>query len=326
MGFQALTLDRLSAAYTDTVCAERYALQRTLDHADFLHVAGNLRQIDIDQEVGERLILEVAYAAGDIGIAFVIGTRQRLAYFVPQLTPSLPQLVLEMRVLAAPGLPIGSSGIVRLGCHALIQQPRCPLGGGAGWRVVCYGPGMARGYSGSGGRFGGKSYGGYGTTGDYGYGAWGDYGASQFGGGAEEDTRGPRERRRLTPEEYWQRYFSQASYEGRTRGDDTGDRFVPPDAPTGGERPAHRMAGPSRHPLAPRGIRRSDAELYEDICEALLQRDDVDSSDVTVAVREGEVTLDGSVPERGMRYLIEDPAAGHPAVTDVDNRIKVRKT
>lgn len=152
------------------------------------------------------------------------------------------------------------------------------------------------------------------------------YGDSQFGGGAEEeDAREPRGRRRLTPEEYWQRYFAPASYEGRTRGEDTGDRFVPPEPPSGGAQPAHRMAGPSRHPLAPRGIRRSDPELYEDICVALLHRDDLDSSDVTVAVREGEVTLDGSVPERSMRYLIEDLAAGHPAVRDVDNRIKVRK-
>lgn len=71
----------------------------------------------------------------------------------------------------------------------------------------------------------GRSYGGYGTTGGYGYGAWGHYGESQFGGGAEEERPA---RRRLTPEEYWQRYFAPASYEGRTRGDDTGDRFVPP--------------------------------------------------------------------------------------------------
>lgn len=56
-----------------------------------------------------------------------------------------------------------------------------------------------------------------------------------------------------------------------------------------------------------------------------MQRDDVDSSEVTVAVHEGEVTLDGSVPERCMRYLIEDLAAGHPAVRDVDNRISVRR-
>lgn len=185
---------------------------------------------------------------------------------------------------------------------------------------------MGRGYSGSGGRFGGRSYGGYGTTGDYGYGARGDYGQSQFGGGAEEGPGETAPQRRPTPEEYWQRYFAPGSYEGRTRGDDTGDRFVPPDASRGGARPAHRMRGPSRHPLAPRRIQRSDAQLYEDICEALLRRDDVDCSDVSIAVREGEVTLDGSVPQRSMRYLIEDLAAGHPAVRDVDNRIKVRRS
>jgi BON domain len=198
---------------------------------------------------------------------------------------------------------------------------RARLGG----RAFCYAPAMGRGYSGSGGRGGGRSYGGYGTTGDYGYGAWGNYGESQFGGGTEEDPAEPRGRRRLTPEEYWARYFAPGSYEGRTRGDDTSDRFVAPAAPGGDDQPAHRMAGPSRHPLAPREIRRSDAQLYEDICEALLQRDDVDSSDVTVVVREGGVALDGSVPQRGMRYLIEDLAAGHPAARDVDNRIKVRK-
>ena len=76
---------------------------------------------------------------------------------------------------------------------------------------------MGRGYSSSAGRFGGRSYGGYGTTGDYGYGASGHYGESQFGGGAEEDPREAPQRRRLTPEEYWQRYFAPASYEGRTR-------------------------------------------------------------------------------------------------------------
>lgn len=35
--------------------------------------------------------------------------------------------------------------------------------------------------------------------------------------------------------------------------------------------------------------------------------------------------LEGSLPQRCMRYLIEDLAAGHPAVRDVGNRIRVRK-
>jgi len=151
---------------------------------------------------------------------------------------------------------------------------------------------MGRGYSGSDGRFGERSYGGCGTTGDYGYGVSGHHGESQFGGGAEEEP---------------------------------GQRFIAPEAGESGAPPVQRNAGPSRHPRTPRDIRRSDAEVYEDICEALVERDDVDSSDVTVAVLESEVTLEGSVPERFMRYLIEDLAAGHPSVRDVENRIKVRK-
>lgn len=185
---------------------------------------------------------------------------------------------------------------------------------------------MARGYSGARGRLDGRSYGGYGTTGDYGYGASGQYGESRFGG-LNEDPGASAERRRLRPEEYWQRYFGLSSYEGRTRGDDAADRFASPEAARGGsDGHAHRRAGPSRHPIAPRPIRRSDPELYEDICEALTERRDVDSSEVTVAVHDGEVLLEGSVPQRRMRYLIEDLAAGHPSVRDVDNKIRVRKS
>jgi hypothetical protein len=33
----------------------------------------------------------------------------------------------------------------------------------------------------------------------------------------------------------------------------------------------------------------------------------------------------GSVPERGMRSVIEDLGAGHPAARDIHNRIEVRK-
>ena len=70
---------------------------------------------------------------------------------------------------------------------------------------------------------------------------------------------------------------------------------------------------------------RSDAELCQDICEELMRRHEGDSSDVSVTLREGEVMLEESVPPRAMRCLIEDLAAGHPAVRDVDNRIRVRE-
>src|SRR5579863_10020382 len=83
MSFEALTLDRLSATDADAVGAECDAPQRALDRSDFVHVTRDLGQIDIDQKVSEALILEIAHTAGDIGVAFVVGARQRLTHLVP---------------------------------------------------------------------------------------------------------------------------------------------------------------------------------------------------------------------------------------------------
>ena len=81
---------------------------------------------------------------------------------------------------------------------------------------------------------------------------------------------------------------------------------------------AHSEAQP-----APKGSRRSDERIREDICEALIREVRVDVSEVTVEVRDGHVTLDGAVPMRRMRYIIEDVAAACRGVNDVDNRIRV---
>ena len=93
---ESLTLDGLTTTDADTVRAQRNALQGALDRSDFLHIAGDLRQVDVDQQVGKGLILQIADAAGNIGIAFVVGPREHLARLVPQFAPSIPQLVLEV--------------------------------------------------------------------------------------------------------------------------------------------------------------------------------------------------------------------------------------
>jgi osmotically-inducible protein OsmY len=80
---------------------------------------------------------------------------------------------------------------------------------------------------------------------------------------------------------------------------------------------------PSAAPHGPRGYRRSDERIYEDVCEALIREPRVDVSDVTVEVRDGTVELGGHVPVRRMRYIIEDVAAACRGVKDVDNRISV---
>jgi osmotically-inducible protein OsmY len=83
---------------------------------------------------------------------------------------------------------------------------------------------------------------------------------------------------------------------------------------------AHSEAQP-----APQGSRRSDECIREDICEALIREMRVDVSEVTVEVRDGHVTLDGAVPVRRMRYIIEDVAAACSGVNDVENRVRVAR-
>jgi hypothetical protein len=73
----------------------------------------------------------------------------------------------------------------------------------------------------------------------------------------------------------------------------------------------------------PKGYRRSDERIREDVCEALMSAVHLDASDVTVDVGEGVVTLQGIVPERRMKHAIEDIAAGCRGVSDVENRIRV---
>lgn len=84
------------------------------------------------------------------------------------------------------------------------------------------------------------------------------------------------------------------------------------------DRPAHVGRGP-------RGYQRSDERIMEDIAERLMREDSVDVRDVELHVSGGHVTLEGTVPERRMRYAIEDIAAECAGVRDVDNRIRVRR-
>jgi hypothetical protein len=73
----------------------------------------------------------------------------------------------------------------------------------------------------------------------------------------------------------------------------------------------------------PKGYRRSDARIQEFICERLVRYHWLDVSEVSVAVQDGEVSLEGTVPERRMKHEIEDVAAGCWGVREVHNRIHV---
>jgi len=58
--------------------------------------------------------------------------------------------------------------------------------------------------------------------------------------------------------------------------------------------------------LGPLRRQRSDAWLLEEISERLMAAPDIDASEIEVEVKDGEVILSGSVPDRRMKYMAED--------------------
>lgn len=76
----------------------------------------------------------------------------------------------------------------------------------------------------------------------------------------------------------------------------------------------------------PKGYIRSDERIKDDVCEHLYHSRHVDVSEVSVDVQGGKVTLEGTVPERGMKHRIEDIVEPCIGVHDIDNRIRVRQS
>jgi hypothetical protein len=73
----------------------------------------------------------------------------------------------------------------------------------------------------------------------------------------------------------------------------------------------------------PKGYVRTDERIREEICERLSDDPRIDASDVSVEVREGVVTLEGSIQDRGQKYRIEDIADSCSGVKDVQNGLRV---
>ena len=75
----------------------------------------------------------------------------------------------------------------------------------------------------------------------------------------------------------------------------------------------------------PKGYVRSDERIKDDVCERLYQRRELDVGEVSVEVKEGRVTLEGSVPNREMKHRIEDIVDECIGVQEVENRLKVAR-
>lgn len=97
-------------------------------------------------------------------------------------------------------------------------------------------------------------------------------------------------------------WFGDEEAERRRRGDEMRDE--------------HRGRGP-------RGYRRSDERIREDVCDRLTEHPWVDASDVEVSVSGSEVTLAGTVTSRDQRRRAEDITEQVAGVTHVQNNLRV---
>lgn len=119
--------------------------------------------------------------------------------------------------------------------------------------------------------------------------------------------------------------FSTSGYEPVYGGEEYGGGLRQGRAP--GERSGYGGAygAGQAHKRGPKGWQRSDERVKEDICERLYHDASIDSSEVTVDVSNGKVSLEGTVPDRRMKHAVEDLIDACPGVKDIDNRIRVQR-
>ncbi|HTO55817.1 MAG TPA: BON domain-containing protein [Myxococcota bacterium] len=73
----------------------------------------------------------------------------------------------------------------------------------------------------------------------------------------------------------------------------------------------------------PKGYRRSDERIQEDVSQALSDHPELDASEIEVSVENGEVTLKGTVDERRAKRMAEECIEHVPGVHDVRNEIRM---
>lgn len=123
------------------------------------------------------------------------------------------------------------------------------------------------------------------------------------------------------------------SYRGgyaRTRFDDDQRRFRDraghDTAPwSGAEALDQGGVGVNHRGKGPRGYRRSDERITEDVHERLSEDPALDASDIEVSVSGGEVTLDGHVSSRWAKRRAEDCVESVSGIVHVQNNLRVRE-
>jgi hypothetical protein len=139
------------------------------------------------------------------------------------------------------------------------------------------------------------------------------YGPDHEGGydpGRDRFVRSPQWEEGQYPEDRPHRTYFRSTFQTNPFGSDVQR------GPSGWQEGPHAGKGP-------KGYKKSDDRIYEEVCELLMGNPMVDARDIEVSVKEGVVTLDGAVTSRQSKRLSEDLAAAIPGVNDVQNRLTI---
>lgn len=116
---------------------------------------------------------------------------------------------------------------------------------------------------------------------------------------------------------------------GSDRGPDYegSERFVGSTYSIGGVQFERRdFNGKNHFGKGPKGYRRSDERIKEEVCEALWHDQQVDASEIEVKVENATVTLEGKVETRQTKRMAEEVIADIPGIEDIRNQITVDRS
>jgi hypothetical protein len=143
-----------------------------------------------------------------------------------------------------------------------------------------------------------------------------------LGGGRPGEARVGGEMGRLAERQH-RTFGDDEAYAARQMGDTRLSRREPyaygytgPGAGLAEPRQTHRGKGP-------KGYRRSDERIAEDVSDALTDDHDLDASEIEIEVKEREVTLNGKVTSRADKRAAEDLAHDVSGVTHVQNNLRI---
>ena len=75
----------------------------------------------------------------------------------------------------------------------------------------------------------------------------------------------------------------------------------------------------------PKDYQRSDKRILEEISDRMTDDDHLDATELTIQVKQGEVTLSGTVTSRDQKRRAEDLAESISGVRDVTNNIRIAR-